>query len=109
MDIDESLKSKHLDIVKQFSHVELRQFQKMEYKKTVLSELSTLLPECRKKQYNQTAQCVVNFLHSEVKSLLRIPPIEETQTANSDLLSETVIQDLDTSMLSEHEDSNAET
>ena len=81
----------------------------MEYKKTVLAEMSTLLPEYRKTQYDQTAQCVVNFLNNEVQSLLRITPVEETPTANSNLLSETVIQDLDASMLTEHDQSDSET
>ena len=109
-DIEATLKTKHLDIMKKLSHTELKQFQKMEYKKIVLSEMSKLLPEYRKKQYDQTALCVVNFLQSEVQSLLKTPQNENhsTTTVDSNLLSETILHELDSPLLSEHEESDIE-
>ena len=94
IEIENSLKTKHLEILKKLSRTQLEKFQKMEYKKTVLSEMSTLLPECRKTQYDQTALCVVNFLQSEVRSLLRTTPQDENpaiSSINSEMLSETVL------------------
>ena len=112
IEIENSLKTKHLEILKKLSRTQLEKFQKMEYKKTVLSEMSTLLPECRKTQYDQTALCVVNFLQSEVRSLLRTTPQDENpaiSSINSEMLSETVLQELDSPLLSEHEISESET
>ena len=74
----------------------------------MLNEMSALLPEYQKKQYDQTALCVVNFLQSEVQSLLRKAPVEDIPTTNPNLLSETVIHELDSTMQPEGYASDAE-
>lgn len=89
------------------SDVELRTFKKHEYKKIILSEISASLPDFQKKQYDQTAQCVVNFLQSEVKSHLRKISIE-TPVVTSNLLSETVLQELDSVMQPANDESDSE-
>ena len=98
--LEDSLKEKHLSIVTKMSISDLKKFKKHEYKKTVLNEFGDLLPEYNKKQYDQTAQCVVNFLYSEVQSLIRNPATTaiESQEDNTILLSDTVLQDLDSTM-----------
>ena len=92
---EDSLKEKHIFIINEMSHAELKKFKKHEYKKTILTEMGDLLPDFQKKQFDQTAQCVVNFLHSEVQSLLRKP---QTPGPTSNVLSETVLHDLDSTM-----------
>ena len=59
LNAEESLKEKHISIINGMSQTELKQFRKYEYKKTFMSEMGDLLHDFRKKQYDQTAQCVV--------------------------------------------------
>ena len=63
-----------------------------------MSEMGDLLHDFQKKQYDQTAQCVVNFLNSEVQSLLRKPQLTE---ATTNLLSDTLLHDLDSTLETE--------
>ena len=79
------------------SRAELKKFKKQEYKKIVLNEMDSLLPDYEKRQYDQTAQCVVNYLQSEVKSLLRKTPAEPLGST-ADILSESVLTALDSTM-----------
>ena len=64
----------------------------------MLNEMSALIPYYQKKQFDQMALCVVNFLQSEVQSLLRKTPVEDIPTTNPNLLSDTVIHELDSTM-----------
>ena len=107
LSVEDSLKEKHLNSLKQQSQAELQKFKKLDYKKVVMSEMSDLLPEYQKSQYDQTALCVVNFLQSEVKALLRKAP-EETPQSDTNLLSETVTNELDSTMQQHSDESDAE-
>ena len=49
-------------------------------------------------RYSPFAQCVVNFLYSEVQSLLRKPQLTE---ATTNLLSDTLLHDLDSTLETE--------
>ena len=99
LNLEDSLKEKHLSIISKMSLYDLKKFKKHEYKKTVLGEMGVLLPDYHKKQYDQAAQCIVNFLQSEVQSLIRNPESANAlQGTNSSLLSETLLQDLDSTM-----------
>ena len=98
LNAEESLKEKHISIINGMSQTELKQFRKYEYKKTIMSEMGDLLLDFQKKQYDQTAQCVVNFLYSEVQSLLRKPQLTE---ATTNLLSDTLLHDLDSTLETE--------
>ena len=99
LNLEETLKEKHLNILKQQSHLELKAFMKHDYKKKILREIGDSLPDCHESQYDQTALCIVNFLQNEVKSLLRNtaadnPALNTTQN----LLSETVLNELDSTL-----------
>lgn len=96
-EVENSLKEKYSGIIKDLSHVELKRFQKHEYKTKVLEDITALLPTFNKSKLDDTAQCVSNFLHSEVKDLLRRKP-RDSRANNTNLLSETVINDLNSTM-----------
>lgn len=94
--LEESLKEKHLNILQQQSHLELKAFKKYDYKKRILSEICDSLPDCQESQFDQLALCVVNFLQNEVKSLLRNTSADNpTPKTTQNLLSETVLNELD--------------
>ena len=96
MQVEDSLKEKHLSILSKLDIAELKKFDKQEYKKSVMTEMGTLLPDYQKQQYDQTAQCIVNFLQNEVKTLVRKQTSPSPlQGSSSNLLSETVLHDLD--------------
>ena len=59
----------------------------------VLEYITALMPTFNKARLDETAQCVSNFLQREVQDLLRRKP-RDSQTNNTNLLSETVINDL---------------
>ena len=80
LNAEESLKEKHISIINEMSQTELNNSESMNKKKTIMSEMGDLLHDFQKKQYDQTAQCVVNFLNSEVQSLLRKPQLTEATT-----------------------------
>ena len=98
LNAEESLKEKHISIINEMSQTELKQFRKYEYKKTIMSEMGDLLHDFQKKQYDHSAQCVVNFLNSEVQTLLRKPQLTE---ATTNLLSDTLLHDLDSTLETE--------
>ena len=100
--LEDSLKEKHLAIINKMSHHELKKFAKHECKQIILAEMTAILPDHNMPRLEETAQCISNAVSREVKSLLnrksrQIP----TDSRNSDthFLSETVIQELDTTML----------
>ena len=99
---EDSLKEKHLGIVKQMSYVDLKKFSTgKQFKQSLIDELTELLPEHPTSDLTQTAQCISNAVYREAKSLLNKKP-REAQTVNTStdnpLLSETVLQDFDTTM-----------
>ena len=101
---EDSLKEKHLDIVKQMSYVDLKKFTTgKQFKQSLIDELTELLPGHTTSRLTETAQCISNAVYREAKSLLnskqREPQSDNTSTCTGKpLLSETVLQDLDTTM-----------
>ena len=97
---EDSVKQKYLDIVADLSVKELKKFKKNEYQKLVLIDLMELLPDFEKSQLNETAHYVSNALNNSVQRLLpkkqRDPSINRKRSTV--LLSDTVLEDLDTTM-----------
>ena len=79
---------------------ELKKFKKTEYQKLVLIDLMELLPDFDKSQLNETAHYVSNALNNAVKAVLpkRLRDSSVSKTKNRTLLSESVLEDLDTTM-----------
>lgn len=69
--VEDSLKEKYLGIVKNMSHVELKKFNKSEYKAMVLDDMSKRLPGYEKSQLAETAHYVSNALNNEAQSQLK--------------------------------------
>lgn len=97
---DDSVKRKYLDIVTNLPVKELKKFKKTEYQKLVLIDLMELLPDLDKSQLNETAHYVSNALNNAVKVVLpkRLRDSSVSKTKNQTLLSESVLEDLDTTM-----------
>ena len=95
--VEDSLKEKYSGIIKDLSHVELKRFHKHEYKIKVLEDITALMPTFNKARLDETAQCISNFLQREVQDLLRRKP-RDSQTHNANLLPETVINDLNSTI-----------
>ena len=66
------------------------------------------LPDYQKRQYDQTAQCVVNYLQSEVRELQRKAP-SKPPGSNTDVLSESVLAALDSTMQRTGDEAEIET
>ena len=98
---DAILKEKYLDIVGNLSVKELKKFKKNEYQKLVLIEFMELLPHYDKAQLNETALYVSNALNNAVIKLLpkKLRESSGNKRKSSALISESVLDDLDTTML----------
>ena len=56
---EDSLKEKHLDIVKQMSYVDLKKFTTgKQFKQSLIDELTELLPGHTTSRLTETAQCI---------------------------------------------------
>ena len=88
-------KIKYVDIVVNFSLKQLKTIKKIGYQKLVLIELMELLPHKDKTQLNETALYVSNALTNAVQTLL----LKKLREISSALISESVLDDLDTTML----------
>ena len=105
--VEETVKQEFLEIVKNLSHVELRRFNKNEYKKKALNELSKLLAKYEKSKLTETAQCIANALQSDVPEQLRKRTREYTPSKTESMLSNTILKDLDMTLgLDETENEN---
>ena len=95
------MKEKFLELVRNLSHLELKKFQKTQYAEMVFQDVSKLLPNSDKEQ---TAHYVSNALNTEAKRELG----EGSRYVNSSnaLLSSTVLEDLEETMLSDGEHEN---
>ena len=101
---EDSLKGKHLSIVKQMSYVDLKRFSTgKQFKQSLIDELTELLSDHSMSHLTETAQCISNAVYREVTSLINRKQ-RETQTDNTrtstgnPLLSETILQDLNTTL-----------
>ena len=97
---EDLMKEKYLQVVRNISHLELKQFSKADYKKKVTRDMVQLLPNHDTAVLSDYAQCVSNALNREVQSLLskrtRTSNIAETPT--SPIISNTFINELETTM-----------
>ena len=97
---EDLMKEKYLQVVRNMSHLELKQFSKADYKKKVTGDMLQLLPNHDTAVLSDNAQCVSNALNREVQTLLskrtRTSNISETPTSPS--LSYTFINELETTM-----------
>ena len=66
--VEEIIKQEFLELVRNLSHVELKKFNKNEYKKKAQKELCKLLPKYEKSKLSETAQCISNALQSEAEN-----------------------------------------
>ena len=68
-DIENSLKQKHLDLVKQKSYYELKRLSVgKQFKQNLLSEMTALLPDHSVSRLTETVQCITNAVSREAKS-----------------------------------------
>ena len=75
---EDLMKEKYLQVVRNISHLELKQFSKADYKKKVTRDMVQLLPNHDTAVLSDYAQCVSNALNREVQSLLS----KRTRTSN---------------------------
>ena len=61
LQMEDNLKKKYTDLVKNMSHLELKAFSKGEYQKRVLSELSKSLPNIDGSKLKETAPMHLKF------------------------------------------------
>ena len=98
-EIEDTLKKKYIDMVKNMSRLELKKFSAGEYQKLVLAELTKSLPRIDGTKLKETAECISNALEREVKSQLRNGARESAASQQtSTLLSDTVIADFETTL-----------
>ena len=61
---EDAVKQNLLEQVKNLSHVELKKFNKTEYKKKAFKELCKSLPKFDKSKLDENSQCISNALKS---------------------------------------------
>ena len=87
-----------------------RKFNKSEYKKKAMKELCKLLPKFEKSKLDETSQCIANALQSAVNEQVRKRSRECTPSRSiENLLSNTVIDDFNTTLQIDDTDSNLNT
>lgn len=97
--MEDTLKKKYIDLVKNMSRLELKKFSAGEYQKLILAELTKLLPSIDGTKLKETAQCISNALEREVKAQLRSGARESAASRKtSTLLSDTVIADFESTL-----------
>ena len=98
-EMEDIVKKKYMDIIKNMSRVELKKFSPGEYQKLVLSDLTKALPSTDGSRLKETAQCILNAIEREAKSQQRSGARESAASRkSSNLLSDTVIAELDTTL-----------
>ena len=98
--IEDSMKSKYLPLIRNLSHVELKKFNKSDYKKKVLRDMAKLCPGYDTSVLDGYAQCVSNALQREAQCLLRnrMRPTSACDTNEPLELSDTILEALDLTM-----------
>ena len=102
------MKQTLLEQVSSLSHVELKKFNKTDYKKKALKELGKLLPSYEKSKLSETAHCISNALQSAAEEQPRKRSRECTPRRSS-LLSDTVIEELNTTLQTDGADNSRNT
>ena len=97
---EDEMKAKYLPLIRNLSHVELKHFNKNDYKKKVLRDMSKLHPSYDTTVLDGYAQCVSNALQSEAQTLLKhwMRQTSATEQAEPLGLSDTVLEALDFTM-----------
>ena len=97
---EDLMKEKYLQVVRNMSHLELKQFSKADYKKKVTDDMVQLLPNHDTAVLSDYAQCVSNALNREVQTLLskRTRTLNISETLTSPSLSNTFINEMETTM-----------
>ena len=97
---EDAMKSKYLPLIRNLSHVELKQFNKNDYKKKVLRDMSDLHPSYDTTVLDGYAQCVSNALQSEAQSLLKYRSRQTPASGATEPqeLSDTILEALDLTM-----------
>ena len=97
---EDAMKSKYLPLIRNLSHVELKHFNKNDYKKKILRDMSKLHPSYDTTVLDGYAQCVSNNLQSEAQTLLkhRMRQTSATELAEPLGLSDTILEALDLTM-----------
>ena len=107
---EDAVKQLLIEQVRNLSHVELKKFNKSEYKKKAMKELCKLLPKFEKSKLDETSQCISNALQSAVNEQVRKRSRECTPSRSiENLLSNTVIDDFNTTLQIDDTDSNLNT
>ena len=101
---EDSMKAKYLPLIRNMSHVELKKFNKNDYKKKVLRDMSKMLPSYETAALDDYAQCVSNALQNEVRSLLnnRVRTHSASEITEPPELSDNILEDLYSTMHAEN-------
>lgn len=100
MRVEESVKEKYIELVKNISYLELKKFNKVEYAAMVLADMIKLLPDFDKSQLKETSHYVSNALNNEAQHQLKMKSRgpASSRDKGSNLLSSTVLEDLESTM-----------
>ena len=110
MRVEESVKEKFAELIRNLSHLELKKFQKHEYAEMVFQDMLKLLPNIDKKQLKLTSHYISNALDTERKRELgeRSRKGNAPKDRNAALLSSTVREDFKETMPPGDENSTSE-
>ena len=81
--VDETLRSKYLEILQPLNFEELKRFNKARYKKMIKSDIMELLPDTDPKVVDDTAHYISNTLNNEAVRLRGIKRIQNANTIKS--------------------------
>ena len=109
MRVEESVQEKFVELIRNLSHLEMKNFQKHKYAEIVFQDMSKLLPNIDKKQLKLTSHYISNALDSERKHELgeRSRKGNAPKDRNAALLSSTVLEDFEETMLPDDENSTS--
>ena len=104
------MKKKYLPLIRNMSHVELKKFNKADYKKKVIRDILKMLPSYKTTDVDGYAQCVSNALQHEVNLLLkkRVRTQSLSDATEPSALSETLLEALDLTMHADSIDASHE-
>lgn len=98
--VEESVKCKYIELVKNLSYLELKNFNKSYYATMVLNDMMKVLPTFEKSQLKEMAHYVSNASNNEAKRQInKVSRVtNSSRDKNSDVLSTSVLGDLDIMM-----------
>ena len=109
MRVEESVQEKFVELIRNLSHLEMKNFQKHKYAEIVFLDMSKLLSYIDTKQLKLTSHYISNALDSERKHELgeRSRKGNAPKDRNAALLSSTVLEDFEETMLPDDENSTS--